>query len=673
MNKNVKRTLLAVMVSSMLAASFSAIPVAADDTSVIATSVESEGVVTLGDQDEQTAQTAESINSAIASANSAITITLENDITGSIAVPANKVVTLDLAGYDIDLGSTTLYVDGTLTIVDSTASSLLVNTEVGTVTYLSGVIKSSDTVIIPRNGGKVVLESGTIYSTGDCGFYVNGDLTPAQANPVNSSLTVNGGFVHAREYGIGVGGRGAILNVYDGAIMADDNAAIAGNGTNNSEKNYSGTTINIAGGTIMGHTISSGYIASGIYHPQEGELNITGGSIYAYNGVGILMRGGELNLQGGTITASGTASGKVGDSNVIANCYGIEIEARSGYYDAASMNASISGGTISASEGVAAVNGLDINDNQIDISGGSYSSAIEESYLSENVEATVTKASGRMVVYTDIQNAVNAASAGDTVSVKQDKLSATVDPNKGIKFEVPANVTDINLTTPSGEKVEIGTDGSTVQTTFTATVNNVSTSYTKGQTVTISTSEYYNGHVFKNWVVSSGNVTLANPYSATTTFVMPAENVTVYAVYDEVTFVPVLPEQPTVTAPARDGWVKIGARWYLYDNGEKLTGWQKDGNTWYYLDEKGIMLCGGLTEIDGQTYYFYDWGGMASSWWYEDEDGNWFYFRGNGAMATSSWIEWKGEYYYVGADGKMLTNTTTPDGYRVDANGVWVR
>ena len=35
MNKNVKRTLLAVMVSSMLAASFSAIPVAADGDSVV--------------------------------------------------------------------------------------------------------------------------------------------------------------------------------------------------------------------------------------------------------------------------------------------------------------------------------------------------------------------------------------------------------------------------------------------------------------------------------------------------------------------------------------------------------------------------------------------------------------------------------------------------------------
>ena len=42
-------------------------------------------------------------------------------------------------------------------------------------------------------------------------------------------------------------------------------------------------------------------------------------------------------------------------------------------------------------------------------------------------------------------------------------------------------------------------------------------------------------------------------------------------------------------------------------------------------------------------------------------------------MAESSWIEWKGEYYYVGNDGVMLTDTITPDGYRVDAAGVWVK
>ena len=38
-------------------------------------------------------------------------------------------------------------------------------------------------------------------------------------------------------------------------------------------------------------------------------------------------------------------------------------------------------------------------------------------------------------------------------------------------------------------------------------------------------------------------------------------------------------------------------------------------------------------------------------------------------MARSQWID---NTYYVNEDGKMLKNTTTPDGYRVDKDGKWI-
>ncbi len=310
----------------------------------------------------------------------------------------------------------------------------------------------------------------------------------------------------------------------------------------------------------------------------------------------------------------------------------------------------------------------------INISGGSFSGEVPEDYLADSVQATVESVSGRMAVYTGLQDAVDNAASGSIITVRQGGLSAKVDPSKDIRFVTADDSIQLpTLTDLNDNKVEIDENGSTVQTKFTATINGRSNFYPKDEIVSITTPAYYPGYIFKKWVASSNNVNIDDPDSPSTFFKMPAENVTVNAVYDEITFVPVVPEQPTVSTPARDGWVKIGARWYLYDNGTKLTGWQKDGNTWYYLNEKGIMLCDGLTEIDGKTYYFYDWGGMAASWWYQDENGDWYYFRGNGAMAISSWIEWKGEYYYVGADGKMLTSTTTPDGYRVDANGKWIR
>ena len=67
-------------------------------------------------------------------------------------------------------------------------------------------------------------------------------------------------------------------------------------------------------------------------------------------------------------------------------------------------------------------------------------------------------------------------------------------------------------------------------------------------------------------------------------------------------------------------------------------------------------------------------------WWYEEANGayptdawrlingKWYYFDAIGYMAESRWIG----NYYVGADGAMLADTWTPDGYYVDASGKWV-
>lgn len=68
-------------------------------------------------------------------------------------------------------------------------------------------------------------------------------------------------------------------------------------------------------------------------------------------------------------------------------------------------------------------------------------------------------------------------------------------------------------------------------------------------------------------------------------------------------------------------------------------------------------------------------------WWYQNADGSyptntwkeisgaWYYFEGNGYMAANKWIG----NYYVGSNGAMLTNTTTPDGYQVGTDGAWIQ
>ena len=39
----------------------------------------------------------------------------------------------------------------------------------------------------------------------------------------------------------------------------------------------------------------------------------------------------------------------------------------------------------------------------------------------------------------------------------------------------------------------------------------------------------------------------------------------------------------------------------------------------------------------------------------------------------TGWINWNNKLYYCDASGAMLTNTTTPDGSRVDESGAWVQ
>ena len=88
---------------------------------------------------------------------------------------------------------------------------------------------------------------------------------------------------------------------------------------------------------------------------------------------------------------------------------------------------------------------------------------------------------------------------------------------------------------------------------------------------------------------------------------------------------------------------------YLYYNGSY---------NWYFFDQDGTMETGWVTAPDGQMYYL----NTAS-------DGK------QGAMCTG-WKLIDGKWYYFSQEqgasqGRLLVGTTTPDGYKVDENGVW--
>lgn len=81
---------------------------------------------------------------------------------------------------------------------------------------------------------------------------------------------------------------------------------------------------------------------------------------------------------------------------------------------------------------------------------------------------------------------------------------------------------------------------------------------------------------------------------------------------------------------------------------------------WFRFDKDGLMVTGWFTDKDGLRYYLDTQsdgrkGALLTGW--NKIDGTWYYFN------TAS----------DGTRGRMFVDTVTPDGYKVDSEGAWVR
>lgn len=99
-------------------------------------------------------------------------------------------------------------------------------------------------------------------------------------------------------------------------------------------------------------------------------------------------------------------------------------------------------------------------------------------------------------------------------------------------------------------------------------------------------------------------------------------------------------------------------------------GWIQDAKGWQYVKDNGTRASGEWVSDQGSAYWIDDTTYMAKGW--REVNGEWYYLRSNGAMAKNYWAQDSaGVWYYLGENGTMLKNTTTPDGYRVGADGAW--
>ena len=144
------------------------------------------------------------------------------------------------------------------------------------------------------------------------------------------------------------------------------------------------------------------------------------------------------------------------------------------------------------------------------------------------------------------------------------------------------------------------------------------------------------------------------------------------------------PATPKPAVAQKQGWVQSGGAWYYYYQGNVVR------NAWvgsYWVGADGKMATSSW--VDGGRYYV----GANGVWdknakkpeavkpvtpkpaevkkqgWIK-EGSTWYYYE-NGVLVRNKWIS---STYWVGADGKMATNSWIDNGrYYVGANGAWVK
>ena len=385
----------------------------------------------------------EMASTAISKAPAGSTVILLNDCEeGNLGPSVSKNVTIDLNGKNLVFQSITVDIHGNLTIKDSGNGG----------TYNGTYVDYSVRV---KRGSVFNLESGTLTNssttegTSNVVVWVEGGTAK---KPAASTANIKGGKIESKGTPVFVRDPGATVNVSGGELVGNGLACIAGNGT----KGYGGTTINVSGGTLTAHAADEASAACGIYHPNEGTLNITGGTINVNNGVGVLMRGGKMTMTGGEINATGdaTRTGSVGDTNQKIGVSGVIFDRDVNYPAVATTSIKIDGEAKvnGAKEAVELINTNNVADakSAFKLQGGTYSSDVT-ALLDENSKAE--KQGENYVVttyyaqvgenkYTTLQEAADAATAGQTVTVLND-----VDMTTGSNLTVKAGkdiVLDMN-------------------------------------------------------------------------------------------------------------------------------------------------------------------------------------------------------------------------------------
>lgn len=403
---------------------------------------------------------------AINKAPAGSTVVLLKDCNAPGSGPSiSKNVTLDLNGKNLIFSSMTVDKGGNLTIKDSGSGGTYTGTGANHSVYV-------------KQGGVFNLESGTLTnsSTNPKTQYVVVRVEGGTAaTPVASTANIKGGKIETKGTPVVVFDPGATVNVSGGELKGSGLACIAGNGT----KGQGGTTINVSGGTLTANAADKASAACGIYHPNEGTLNITGGTINVADGVGVLMRGGEMTMTGGEINATGdaTRTGTVGDNNNNIGVSGVIFDRDANYPAVATTKIKIDGDAKvnGAKEAVELINTKGVADAKeaIQLLGGTYNkdvtALLDEGSVAEEKDGvyvvTTYYAQVGETKYATLQEAADAATAGQTVTLIHDVDMTPLNGNRILRGIEIGEGKDVVLDMNGHSILGVNANGGNIQVT----------------------------------------------------------------------------------------------------------------------------------------------------------------------------------------------------------------
>ena len=123
-------------------------------------------------------------------------------------------------------------------------------------------------------------------------------------------------------------------------------------------------------------------------------------------------------------------------------------------------------------------------------------------------------------------------------------------------------------------------------------------------------------------------------------------------------------------------WVKLSnGSWNYFRNGSALpvrNDWVKDNGHWFYLSADGSLIENNWLKVNNSWFYAKAGGYISENEWLYLGN-KWYYTQAGGYSAVSQWLQINGKWYCFDSSCALYVNTTTPDGYRVDANGAWIK